>query len=305
MTGPARTPLVDAPVVVALGGNALARRGEPLDAETQRHAIARAAEAIAPIASIGPLVVTDGNGPQVGLLADMQGWPFDVLDAETEGMIGYMLELELGNRLPGEPTATILTLVLVDPDDPAFTRPTKPIGPVLEQREAERLARFETIDVARDGKAWRRVVPSPEPKAILQLPALRTLVQAGHHVICLGGGGIPVVRDDQGRRRGIDAVIDKDLVSALLAIELDAASLLLLTDVPGVLRRWGSPDATLIKTTNPIELRALSFEAGSMGPKVEAACRYVEATGRPAMIGALSDAPQLAHGSSGTTVAPA
>lgn len=292
-----------APLVVALGGNAIAPRGQSLTAPGQQEAIARAADALAPIASHGPLVITHGNGPQVGMLARAGGWPLDVLDAETEGMLGYALELELGNRLPGQPIASLLTMVVVASDDPAFTRPTKPIGPILSREEADRVAASSGAAVAPDGSGWRRVVASPEPRAVVQLGTVRALLDTGHVVICAGGGGIPVVEDAAGQRRGVEAVVDKDLVSCLLAIELDVAALILLTDVDGVFRGWGTPDASLLTHATTADLRAHSFEAGTMGPKVEAACRFAEATGRVARIGALRDATAVIAGAAGTAVA--
>jgi carbamate kinase len=298
-------------VVIALGGNALLRRGEPLEADIQRTNVRRAARAIADVARVHQTVVTHGNGPQVGLLAlqgesfpDVRPYPLDVLGAETEGMIGYLLEQELGNELPGREIVTLLTQVAVDRADPAFRTPSKPVGPVYTEDVARRLASERGWSVAQDGAGFRRVVPSPEPRRILEVRAIRLLVEAGALVICAGGGGIPVAIDDAGAIRGVEAVIDKDLSAALLARTLQADVLLMLTDVPAVLRDWGTPVARPIQDTAPGELRQIVFAPGSMGPKVEAACRFVEATGRTAAIGALEDAAALLRGERGTTVRP-
>lgn len=296
-------------VVAALGGNALLRRGEPLEASLQRENVRVAVAALAGLAGDGAeLVVTHGNGPQVGLLAlqaaaydAVAPYPLDVLGAESEGMIGYLLEQELGNALPGRRVATLLTQVVVAADDPAFRRPTKPIGPVYAAEEARWLAAGRGWSVARDGEGWRRVVPSPEPRAIVELETIRLLVAHGVVVVCTGGGGIPVVAD-AGVLRGIEAVIDKDLAAALLARELEADLLLLLTDVAAVERGFGTPAPAPIRRATPAELRRERFAEGSMGPKVEAACRFVEATGRPAGIGALADAARIALGEAGTLV---
>ena len=297
-------------VVVALGGNALLRRGERADAATQRGNVAVAVRAIARLARDHNVVVTHGNGPQIGLLA-LQGeayagerpYPLDVLGAETEGMVGYLLEQELTNELGGGPVATLLTQVVVDRDDPAFGRPTKPIGPVYERSAAERLAADRGWTVAPDGDGYRRVVPSPEPRTIVELPTIRLLVESGVLVVCVGGGGIPVVRTD-GRLHGVEAVIDKDLAAALLASSLEADALLLLTDVPAVEADWRTPRARPIGEASVDELRGMSFASGSMGPKVEAACRFIAAGGGFAGIGALDDAAAILRGERGTRVRP-
>jgi carbamate kinase len=298
-------------IVVALGGNALLRRGEPAEAEAQRRNVEVAVEAIADLAAEHEVIVTHGNGPQVGLLA-LQGdaydavapYPLDVLGAETEGMIGYLLDQELVNALGGRPVATLLTQVIVDRDDPAFARPSKPIGPVYDRSTAERLAAERGWAVAPDGPHFRRVVGSPEPRSIVELQTLRLLVEAGVLVVCVGGGGIPVAVDLDGRLRGVEAVIDKDLAAALLARGVGADALLLLTDVPVVQADWGTSLARDIDRAAPWELRRLSFADGSMGPKVEAACRFVEATTGMAGIGALADAREILRGNRGTLIAP-
>ena len=297
-------------VVIALGGNALLRRGEPMDAAIQRANVKLAAEAVAAVARRYPVVLTHGNGPQVGLLAlqaeayrAVSPYPLDVLDAETAGMIGYLLEQELGRHLPPDRLATLLTQVVVDMDDPAFAKPTKPVGPVYSEEEARRLGDERGWAVRPDGDHWRRVVPSPEPLAIVELSTIRMLVDHRVTVTCVGGGGIPVVRDAQRGYRGVEAVIDKDLSAALLATELGADALLLLTDVDGVYDAWGTPDARRIERATPESVRALGLVAGSMGPKAEAAARFAERSGGIAAIGTLDEAVQLLEGSAGTVIA--
>jgi carbamate kinase len=297
-------------VVVALGGNALLRRGEPADADTQRANVAEAVTALAELAAEHELVVTHGNGPQVGLLA-LQGeayrevapYPLDVLGAESEGMIGYLVEQELVNALGGRPVATLLTQVIVDAEDPAFERPTKFIGPVYDWATADRIASRRGWTVKADGRHWRRVVPSPEPRSIVELATIRLLVEAGVLVVCVGGGGIPVVVDRDGRLGGVEAVIDKDRAAALLARGLEADALLMLTDVDAVERDYGTPNAEPIARATPEELLALDLPDGSMGPKAQAAAWFVNATGGRAAIGSLRDAASVLAGERGTTVA--
>ncbi|HLG08612.1 MAG TPA: carbamate kinase [Gaiellaceae bacterium] len=298
-------------LVVALGGNALLRRGEPLTAEIQRQHAAEAMTAVAELASAHDVVLTHGNGPQVGLLAlqslaysEVPPYPLDVLGAESEGMIGYVLEQELRNRLPGRAAVTVLTQVVVDPDDPAFQAPTKPIGPVYTEEQARRLEHERGWTIAKDGDHFRRVVASPEPLRIVELSAIRMLVDAGAIVVCTGGGGIPVTMNGAGTLRGVEAVIDKDLAAELLARSLEADFLLMLTDVDAVMRDWGTPQTRPISRTTPAELRGIQFANGSMGPKVAAACRFVEATGGTAAIGALEDAARIVAGTAGTIVVP-
>jgi carbamate kinase len=296
-------------IVVALGGNALLRRGQPLDAAVQRANVKLAAEAIAEVAMDHDVVVTHGNGPQVGLLAlqneayrDTSPYPLDVLGAETEGMIGYLLEQELGRHLPRERLLTMLTQVVVDEHDPAFDRPTKFVGPVYGEDDARRLARERGWRIAPDGSAWRRVVPSPEPQAIVEIDLIRRLVDDCVTVICAGGGGIPVVEDGVGGLRGVEAVIDKDLSASLLGRSLDADALVLLTDVANVCSGWGTEQQRALRSTSVAELRSMAFPAGSMGPKVEAVCRFVEAGGRFGAIGALDDFGEIVAGRAGTRV---
>lgn len=295
--------------VVALGGNALLRRGAEPTAANQQRAARAAAAVLAPVSRSARLVVTHGNGPQVGLLAlkeDAYGqgvpYPLDVLDAESEGQIGYVIECELDNAIDHQETAVVLTRVLVDADDPAFTAPTKFIGPVYEERRARALADERGWEIRPDGAQWRRVVPSPDPKEIVALGAIRLLVDGGFLVVCVGGGGVPVVAADGGHA-GIEAVIDKDLASSLLAVGLGAELLVLATDVDAVQLGWGTPEARAIAAATPAWLRTQHFPGGSMGPKVEASCRFVEATGRRAAIGRLEDIPALIAGTAGTQIA--
>ena len=296
-------------IVVALGGNALLRRGERLDADVQRANVSRAARVIGSLARRHPLVVTHGNGPQVGLLAlqnaaytETAPYPLDVLGAESEGMIGYVLEQELGRHLPARELATLITQVVVDPSDPAFSSPTKPVGPIYTQAEACKLASARGWSFSTDTAGWRRVVPSPDPKAVVEIETIRILVGHGVTVTCAGGGGVPVVPDPLGGYNGVEAVVDKDLSAALLAIELEADALLLLTDVTNVYEGFGTPDQRRIDRADPVTLRGLRFPAGSMGPKVEAACRFVEAGGRLAGIGAMGDAEAILAARAGTVV---
>lgn len=295
------------PAVVAVGGNALVRRGGPDDVDTERANARRAAMALGALAG-GGLVVTHGNGPQVGALAlgaELAGRvvPLHVLVAESQGHVGHLLQLELAGVFGDRPVCTVLTRVVVDPTDPAFAAPAKPIGAVYDEARAAALAADHGWTVARDGDGWRRVVASPAPVRVVELDAVRQLVAGGSVVVAAGGGGIPVAEVD-GHLDGIDAVIDKDLTSALLAVELDASVLVLLTDVDAVHREWEGPDSRPIAAATVAELRAHRFEPGTMGPKVEAACRFAEATGRVAHIGSLDDAAAVAAGASGTAVHP-
>jgi carbamate kinase len=302
-------------VVVALGGNALLRRGEPLTAENQRANARVACKALAPLALEHELVISHGNGPQVGLLAlqgsayrDVETYPLDVLDAETQGMVGYIIEQELGNELPFEKhLATLLTMIEVDAADPAFDNPTKPIGPVYDEAEAKRLEAERGWTFKPDGESMRRVVPSPLPKRIFELQAIRTLLERGCVVICAGGGGIPTTYTDDpgpaGRRlEGVEAVIDKDLASALLARDLEADVLAIVTDVDAVYEGWGTPDQRAIRRATPDALAESEFASGSMGPKVKAACSFVAETGGLAVIGSVADTPALLRGEAGTVV---
>jgi carbamate kinase len=297
-------------VVVALGGNALLRRGEPADFETQRGHAAAAVEAIAELAGERELIITHGNGPQVGLLAlqaeayeDVPAYPLDVLGAESEGMIGYLLEQELANAVGDRPVATLLTQVVVEVDDPAFAQPTKPIGPVYDDATAERLRAERGWAMVAEREGQRRAVASPEPVSLVELRAIRVLVDAGVLVVCAGGGGIPVITED-GRLRGVEAVVDKDLVAALLARELGADALLLLTDVAAVEADWGTPSSRPLARLGPAELPRLKLPRGSMAPKVEAARRFAAATGGLAAIGALEDAEAILRGERGTRIEP-
>jgi carbamate kinase len=301
-------------VVVALGGNALLKRGEPMTAEVQRANVRLAAPALAAVARHHQLVLSHGNGPQVGLLAlqgaayeDVEAYPLDVLGAQTEGMIGYVLEQELGNLLPSEvPFATVLTMIEVDPADPAFRDPTKFVGPVYDKAEADALASEKGWVFKQDGDRWRRVVPSPEPKRIFEIRPIRWLLDKDVVVICAGGGGIPTMYEPDAERTlvGVEAVIDKDLASELLAREVEAELYVMATDVDGVYADWGTPEQRRLERVTAEELRASSFAAGSMGPKVDAAMRFVDATGKRAAIGSLAQIEQIVDGTGGTQVVP-
>lgn len=299
-------------IVIALGGNALLKRGEPLTADAQRRNIRIAAEAMAPVAAAHQLVITHGNGPQVGLLA-LQGaaykpeeaYPLDVLGAETEGMIGYMIEQELGNLLPFEvPFATLLTMVEVDGNDPGFQNPTKFVGPVYGEAEANRIKAEKGWVFKEDGDKWRRVVPSPMPKRIFEIRPIKWLLEHGTIVICAGGGGIPTMYDPNANRKlgGVEAVVDKDLCSELLARELAADLFVMATDAEAVFTGFGTSEAKAIHKASPEALSQHKFPAGSMGPKVEAACRFAVTTGHTAAIGALDDIAAIIRGEKGTIV---
>jgi carbamate kinase len=298
-------------VVVALGGNALLRRGEPMTPEAQHTNVRIAALALADLARDHQIIVAHGNGPQVGLMALQAAsfapenpWPLDVLGAETEGMIGYLIEQELMNALPrGIDCATLLTRVEVDRKDPAFDQPTKPIGPVYTAEEAGLVRAEHKWSMVSDASGGlRRVVPSPQPVAILGIAPIRLLVEAGICVICAGGGGIPVVRGPDEKMEGVEAVIDKDLTATLLAKALNADILLMLTDVDAVYRNWGEPDQTALGAITPDELDAMSFAAGSMGPKIHAACDFVRSGGTMAGIGRMTDASKIVNETVGTRV---
>ena len=299
-------------IVIALGGNALLKRGEPMTAGHQRANVRVAAPALARIAREHELVISHGNGPQVGLLAlqgaaykDVEAYPLDVLGAETQGMIGYLVEQEVGNLLPMErPLATILTMVEVDPDDPAFTDPTKFVGPIYDEAQARALAADKGWTVKPDGAHWRRVVPSPRPKRIFEIRPMRWLLERGCVVICAGGGGIPTMyaKDAERLLLGVEAVIDKDLASSLLSRELEADLYIMATDVDGVYTAWGTPAQARIERATPDELARMDLPAGSMGPKVAAACEFVAATGKRAAIGSLDEIDGSVDGSGGTQV---
>ena len=297
-------------VVAALGGNALLRRGEPLTAEAQRANVKTAAESLADLVRAGhQLVITHGNGPQVGLLA-LQGaayrpeeaYPLDVLGAETEGMIGYIIEQELENALGHDrAVATLLTQVLVDSNDPAFKNPTKFVGPVYDREEAEARAQAAGWQIARDGDKWRRVVPSPRPLEIPDTRVLELLLEQGVIVVCAGGGGIPVLHRDDGSMIGVEAVIDKDAASALLARQLGADALLLLTDVDAIYRDFGKDTASPFHELTLDDARQLDLPAGSMGPKLAAACDFAESGGISG-IGRLEDATRILDHQAGTRI---
>ena len=301
-------------VVVALGGNALLRRGQPMTVENQRENVRVACDRLAPIGEQHELIISHGNGPQIGLLAleeaayeEVPESPLDVLGAETQRMIGYLVEQELGNRLPFEkPLASLLTMIEVDPDDPAFTDPSKPIGPLYTKSEADRLAAEQGWAFKLDGNSMRRVVPSPVPQRIFEHRPIRWLLEQGCVVICAGGGGIPVVYRAGRQLEGVEAVIDKDRASALLARDVDADMLIMATDAQAVFVGFGTPQQRAIAQADPGVLLAeyeAEFAAGSMLPKVTAACDFAKATGKPAMIGALADIDAMLAGKAGTRVA--
>lgn len=302
-------------VVVALGGNALLQRGEPLAADVQRVNARIACRALAPVADGNELVISHGNGPQVGLLAlqnasytAVDPYPLDMLGAQTEGMLGYLLQQEFGNEMPVERRiVSVLTQVEVDADDPAFSEPSKPIGPVYSAAEAEALATAKGWTFSPDGEGMRRTVASPRPQRIFGIEPIEWMLERGCVVICAGGGGIPVVHVDEpapaGRRMvGIEAVIDKDLASSMLALDLEADLLVLVTDVDAVYSGWGTPAQRAIRRATPDELTGKEFAVGSMGPKVEAACRFVRQSGRDAVIGLMNDTAELVAGRAGTVI---
>jgi carbamate kinase len=299
-------------VLAALGGNALLRRGEMPDSDVQQRNVISAVRALAPIAAEHELVVTHGNGPQVGLLALESAadpalsrpYPFDVLGAQTQGMIGYWLLQALQNALPGRQVAALINQALVSMEDPAFANPTKFVGPVYKEAEAKRIAAEQGWTVRQDGRHWRRVVPSPRPQRVVETRLIRLLLDRGTVVVCAGGGGVPIIRNAGGKFQGVEAVVDKDLTASLLAEALEADALLLLTDVSRVQRGFGTPGATEIVNATPAQLRREHFPAGSMGPKVEAVCRFTELTGDMGAIGALVDAPDILAGKAGTIVTP-
>ncbi|CAH0311542.1 MULTISPECIES: carbamate kinase [Pseudomonas] len=300
-------------IVIALGGNALLRRGEPMSADNQRANIRIATEQIAKIHPGNQLVIAHGNGPQIGLLSlqaaaysQVSPYPLDVLGAETDGMIGYIIEQELGNLLDFEvPFATLLTQVEVDPNDPAFQAPSKPIGPVYSKADAEKLAAEKGWAIAPDGDKFRRVVASPKPKRIFEIRPIKWLLEKGSIVICAGGGGIPTIYDANGKLQGVEAVIDKDLCSALLAEQLESDLLVIATDVNAAFIDFGKPTQKAIAQAHPDEMEKLGFAAGSMGPKVQAACEFARHTGKVAVIGSLSDIEAIIQGKAGTRISTA
>ncbi len=299
-------------LLVAIGGNALLERGEPATAARQRAHVAVAIEHLAPLLHEHDVVLTHGNGPQVGLLATESArdrdlptpYPLDILGAESQGMIGYLLLQALNNALPERVVATVLSQTVVDPRDPAFAHPTKFIGPIYSQVDAQRLTLTFGWTMSPDGSSWRRVVPSPAPRSFPQLPLIQLLLASRALVVCSGGGGIPVTRDDRGVLSGVEGVIDKDLAAALLAELLHVDALVLLTDVAAVMHDFGTPAERPISYATPAQLRTMSFPDGSMGPKVSAACSFSERTGRPTLIGRLADAGDLLAGVTGTWVGP-
>lgn len=303
---------VDVRIVVALGGNALLQRGDKPDAAIQMRHVRAAAQALAPLARDHDLLICHGNGPQVGMLALesendtalARPYPLDVLVAQTQGMIGYWLAQSLHNAGVRKSILSLVTQTEVDSADPSFTTPTKFVGSSYSREEAHVLAGEHGWTIAEDGELWRRVVPSPEPLRLVEQRSVSDLLAAGTVVICGGGGGggAAVTADTEGTLTGVEAVIDKDYVAALLAIVVHADRLLVLTDVPAVLRDFGTPQATPLAHLDLEQLSAMTFPAGSMRTKIEACRRFVAATGHPASIGALTDAAELLACTAGTTI---
>ena len=297
-------------IVIALGGNALLKRGEPMTAENQRENVKTACAQIARVYDGNQLIITHGNGPQVGLLAlqnnaykEVPMYPLDVLGAETAGMIGYMIQQELSNTVPGSASiATVLTQIQVDPKDPAFQKPSKPVGPVYSKEEADKIAAEKGWTMAPDNDKYRRVVASPKPVNIFGLAPLKTLIDNKYIVVCGGGGGIPTWVDDKGKQHGAEAVIDKDLATALLATLIDADLFVIATDVDGAYLDWGKPEQKRIALAAPDAALAFGFASGSMGPKIEAAANFAKATGKDAVIGSLSDIVDIVKGKAGTRI---
>jgi carbamate kinase len=299
-------------IVIALGGNALLRRSDPMTIAVQRRNVRVAAEAIAPLSDDHSIAVVHGNGPQVGLLSlqaeayqGAEPYPLDVLDAGTQGMIGYLIQQELRSLLPPKrQVVTLLTMIVVDPSDTAFAAPTKFVGPVYPKETADALAAEKGWTFRQDGTQWRRVVPSPEPRRVLEIEPITWLLDGGAVVICAGGGGIPTMYPSSGPGElvGVEAVIDKDLASELVAEDIRADLFVMATDVDGVYLDWGTPEQRRLNTVTPGELARHEFAAGSMGPKVEAATRFVTKTGRRAAIGSLADIAPIVAGRAGTNV---
>jgi carbamate kinase len=299
-------------IVIALGGNALRRRSDPMTTEVQRRNIIVAAKAIAPLAAEHGVVIVHGNGPQVGLLSlradackEAEPYPLDVLDAGTQGMIGYMIQQELRSFLPPRiQVTTLLTMVVVDPADPAFASPAKFVGPGYAKDAADALAAAKGWAFRQDGAAWRRVVPSPKPQRILEIEPITWLLERGAVVICAGGGGIPTVYPswEPGGLAGVEAVIDKDLASELLAEDVAADLFVMATDVDGVYAGWGTPAQRRLDEITPAELGRYRFAADSMRPKAEAAVRFTRQTGNRAAIGSLDDISTIVAGKAGTNV---
>ncbi|MFS6936920.1 Carbamate kinase 1 [Neisseria animaloris] len=297
-------------IVVALGGNALLKRGEPLTSENQRANVRIACEQIAKVYDGNQLIITHGNGPQVGLMAlqsnaykEVPMYPLDVLGAESVGMIGYMIQQEMANFVPKDVSlATVITQTEVDPKDPAFQKPSKPVGPVYSKEEADAIAAEKGWTMAQDNDKYRRVVPSPLPTRIFGLKPLKTLIENNYILICGGGGGIPTYYDESGRLCGAEAVIDKDLATALLASSIDADLLIIATDVDGVYLNWGTDQQKAVRAAHPDEIEKIGFASGSMGPKVQAAVNFARNTGKTAVIGELSDIERIVAGEAGTRI---
>lgn len=304
-------------VLVALGGNALSLKNEPITAQNQRKRVKQAVAPLAKIAEQHELIITHGNGPQVGLLAQQSlanlssdqsnqstkaPFPLDVLNAETEGMIGYLIEQELINQLPeNRRTASLLTMVQVDANDKAFSEPDKPVGPSYPFEKKQSLEDKNNWSFKSKDNEWQRVVPSPEPEDILQSPAIETLLLNDTVVICSGGGGIPVSRSDNALI-GVEAVIDKDKTSALLAIKLKVDRFIIATKTDGVYRNWQSKTSEKIKNITIKQLKSMQFESGTMAPKIAAAIRFVKQRQQPAVIGSLDELDKIMNFNAGTKI---
>lgn len=297
---------------MALGGNALLRRGESPDSAIQREHVAEAAPALAELAASHEVVIVHGNGPQVGMLALesaadptlTRAYPFSDLVAETQGVIGYWLQQGLRNAGLRTPVVTLVTQTVVDALDPAFSHPTKFVGSVYDRARAHELAESNGWIVRPDGSGWRRVVASPQPQGIVELETARSLLEVGTTVVLAGGGGVPVVAGTHGLA-GVEAVVDKDFVATMVALQLGADLMVTLTDVDGVYADFGTTQQRLMRRVTPDLLRSVDFPAGSMGPKVAAACAFVTQSGKPAAIGSLASVGDVVDGTAGTQIRPA
>tara|TARA_Y100001960_G_C14784189_1_gene890250 strand:- start:35237 stop:36163 length:927 start_codon:yes stop_codon:yes gene_type:complete len=295
-------------ILIALGGNALLQRGEPLEAETQRINIKKVAEVVNKISEEHNVIITHGNGPQVGLLAlqnlnykETKPYPLDVLGAESSGMIGYMLIQELSNELGiyDQSVVNVITRTLVDKNDPAFNNPTKFIGPVYNKQESEEMKSKYGWEIKADGEYYRRVVPSPKPKKIIETNVIKELLEKKHIVVCGGGGGVPTIIENE-KYKGVEAVIDKDLTSSLLAQELGVDAFIILTDVSCVYENYKQEDQKMIKHFPIFEFDENSYPDGSMLPKIKAAVDFSINNEGFSSIGKLEELEDIINKKSGT-----
>jgi len=296
-------------IVLALGGNALLQRGEPQEEENLVNNIKRAVKAIANLAKDHTLILCHGNGPQVGLLSlqadayhEVKPYGLDVLCAESQGMIGYLLQRELNSELKDKTVVTLITQVIVDHNDPAFKQPSKPIGPFYSKEEANQYQQEKNWQFIEEKNGFRRIVPSPMPFEIVELPLIKLLVENRCLVICGGGGGISVFKNVNNQLVGIESIIDKDLTAAEIAIALKADKFVILTDIDGVYKNWEQKNAQVIRNITSDELEQMQFAAGSMEPKIKAATKFVQDTNKKVMIGALIDAEKVLREEAGTTI---